>query len=50
MGHDLETRFWISTIELFVIMNSFTITEKIKISGFSNMEVTLRKFAKGHLI
>ena len=35
MGHDLgfTERFWISTIELFVIMIFFTITERNKIVG-----------------
>ena len=56
-GNDLgfTTRFWIPMIELFVIMNSFMITVKIKINGLTmdlwhsnNMKVILCKFAKGH--
>ena len=39
---DLDTRFWIPTIKLFVIMTSFMITEKINISGFSNSSNNLK--------
>ena len=55
MGLDFGfmTRFWISTTELFVIMNSFLITERNESMDLSmdmwhsnNMKVILCKFAK----
>ena len=44
MGRDFRfiTRFWISMTELFVIMNSFMITERKKIDGFINGSVTFK--------
>ena len=57
MGRDLgfTAKFWISTIELFVIMNSFTITERnesvdlaMDLWHSNDMKVILLKFAKDH--